>query len=269
MFCAGHRASLLGLSVCLAACAADVDDDTATSANELATAPTPRTICFAGRTWGDVMTSGGIPEIDRLCKQMPNLIRDVPGGRDAAFNFFQWNSDLAHEVDVVVGALDTNHDGVVTGADAPVVLNVVGYSWGGFNAVDFIEAMATDRRFHDDRKTVARFFALDSFRTDALVIPRKRLNVPSNVQRFYSFRHTVAPHDDCSRILFGLVGPFTGRSPYCTGSTECHDYDFSASTSGESVDHCAVPDAASPFVLGFTNGVPVSNLPTELPVARY
>jgi len=262
-----RRVGLVGAVVVLGACAADADD--ATSSDDINGGPIPRTVCFAGRTFGDVMTSGGIPEIDRLCKVMPNLIRDVPGGRDAQYNFFAWDSNLAHEMDVVVGALDTNHDGQVTGADAPVTLTVVGYSWGGFNAVDFINAIASDHRFGPDRKTIAKFFALDAFRTDFLVLPRAEMDVPRNVQKYYSFRHSVAPADDCSIILGGLLGPFTGRVPYCTGSTECHDFDFSAYAAGKNVDHCAVPDAAHPFVVALDNDQIPTGLPPELKVSRY
>jgi hypothetical protein len=172
-------------------------------------------------------------------------------------------------MDVVVAALDTNHDGIVSGADQNVSLNVVGYSWGGFNALDFINAVNGDRRFAPERKTISRYFALDAFRTDFLVIPRQWLDVPANVKRFWSFRHSVAPANDCSIILDGLLGPFTGRTPYCTGSTECHDYDFSKADATKGVDHCEVPEVANPFVVGLTLNQPVSGLPPELRVARY
>lgn len=252
----------------LSGCADTDDDDTST--DEL-NAPIPRTVCFAGRTapYSDPMSGGGIPEIDRLCKVMPNLVRDVPTGRDAKYNFFQWNSVLAHELDVLVGVLDTNKDGKVTGADAPVSLTVVGYSWGGFNAVDFINGIANDKRFSADRKSVAKFFALDAYRTDWLVLPRGEMPVPANVQQFYAFRHSVAPADDCSRIVDGWVGPFTGRVPACTGKTECHDFDFSVSPKGKDVDHCSIPDDAKPFVLALNANQIPSGLPPEQWVTRY
>ena len=258
---------VVGAIFLLGGCASDADEGSLS--DEINGGPTPRTVCFAGRTFGDVMTSGGIAEIGRLCKAMPNVIRDVPGGRDAPYDFFQWDSNLAHEMDAIVTALDTNHDGQVTSADAAVTLTVVGYSWGGYNAVDFINAVASDRRFGADRKQVAKFFALDAFRTDYLIVPRARMDVPANVQKFYSFRHTVAPADDCSIILGGLLGPFTGRVPYCTGSTECHDYDFSRADATKNVDHCAVPDAAHDDVVEINSGAPPTALPPESKVAHY
>lgn len=228
-----------------------------------------RTMCFGGRTLGDPYSVGGIREIDTLCRKLPGLIRDPAGARDAAYPFFQWDSKLDHELDVLVAALDTNHDGVVTNTDAPVRLNLVGYSWGGFNALDMAEAIGKDPRFSASRRAVARFFALDAFRTDYLVWPRGEMRVPSNVASFYSFRHTKAPKDDCSYILFGMVGPFTGRDPACTGTTVCQDYDFSAAPATVDVDHCDVPGSAQPFVLDIVGGRKPSGLPPSLGVDRY
>lgn len=262
--------TVLGVAIAILSGCADTDDEE-TASDDLVDAPIPRTVCFGGRTapFTDPMSGGGIPEIDRLCKAMPNVVRDVPGGRDAAYPFFQWNSVLAHELDVVVDVLDTNNDGKVTGADAPAALTVVGYSWGGFNAIDFVNGIAKDARFAPERKSIAKLFALDAFRTDWLVMPRFDMKVPANVEKFYAFRHSVAPADDCSNIVDGWVGPFTGRVPYCTGKTECHDFDFSKSPKGKDVDHCSIPDDARPFVLALNaNRIP-DGLPPEQWVARY
>jgi pimeloyl-ACP methyl ester carboxylesterase len=200
---------------------------------------------------------------------MPGLVRDLPNGPDTRYPFFQWDTSVAHAVDALVAALDTNDDGIVNNMDAPADLWLIGYSWGGFNARDVASAISIDRRFSPSRRSVARFIALDAYRTDWLVVARDGLRVPSNVRAFDSFRHTVAPENECSVIFWGLVGPFTGRNPKCTGSTVCRDYDFSKAFATATVDHCDVPEKATPFVLDLVAGRTPTRLPPSLPVARY
>jgi hypothetical protein len=188
---------------------------------------------------------------------------------DTEYAFFQWDSSLSHEVDLIVQALDTNHDGRVTDADAPAELNLVGYSWGGFNAHDVAERIAADPRFSSTRRGVTRLFTLDAYRTDYLLLARTEMRVSANVKAFYSFRHTKAPADECSRLIAGLVGPFTGRDPLCTGDTICRDHDFSAAPASEQVDHCDVPRYAQAFVIDLANGRLPGGLPPEKVVKRY
>lgn len=263
--CVASLFSLLG------ACAAQGEEESEAGVDGVAalSAPTPRTMCFGGRTFGDPYSIGGIRELDDLCLRMPGLIRDVPDGRDAPYAFFQWSSSVDHVLDVLVGALDTDHDGAVTTSDAPVDLTLVGYSWGGFNALDLAAKMANDPRLVGARKQVRRLFVLDAFRTDYLVLPRGELRVPENVRTLYSFRHTSAPEVECSSLLFGTIGPFTGRDPLCHRTTECFDYDFSLAPSTANVDHCDVPRYATPFVLELDQGRPPANLPPSRPVRRY
>lgn len=252
----------------LAGCAASTEEEAGGDVAALSAAET-KTVCFGGRTapFGDPYSIGGISELDALCKQMPNVVRDGPGGTDADYHFFQWNSDMAHVLDRIVDALDTNNDGVVTNLDARVDLTLVGYSWGGFNARDVAERIGTDWRFSPSRRSVARLFTLDAFRTDYLY-PRSEIRVPANVGTFYSFRHSVGPDDDCSSFLYGLIGPFTGRDPSCTGTTVCHDYDYSKAASTAGIDHCEVPEAATPAILDITYGR-TPTLPRDQPVRRY
>lgn len=116
--------SALGL---LGACAAPEEDDEGVDgvAALAQPTPTPRTVCFGGRTFGDPYSIGGIRELDDLCRRMPRLIRDESGGRDASYAFFQWSSSLDHVLTVLVSALDTDHDGAITSSDAPVDLTVI------------------------------------------------------------------------------------------------------------------------------------------------
>jgi hypothetical protein len=249
-------------------CAAQNNDDGSDETAQDATARTQVTVCFSGRSLGDdPYASGGNFELGALCRAAPHLIHESRG-TDAAYPFFRWNTSVDEAVNVVVQALDTNHDGVVTNIDADVDLDVIGYSWGGFNARDLIAKIESDRRFSPLRKHVARFIALDPYRTDELVIAKSGIQVPANVGQYYEFRHTVAPKDDCSTIADGLIGPFTGRTPLCTGSTECHDYDYSRDPKTAWVDHCAVPKAATQDVLAIFAGRALPNPPPERPVSR-
>jgi hypothetical protein len=260
---------LLAFAVALLAfgCSAEADEGDR-SEDEVGTAQ-QRTVCFGGRTVGDPFSVGGIKPLADMCQQMPGLIRDVPNGPDAKFSFFQWNSDLGHVLDVIVAALDTNRDGNVTNADAAADLTFVGYSWGGFNARDVAAAIGSDRRFSPLRKPVKRLVVLDAYQTEMLIVPKPDLRVPGNVRFFESFRHSVGPDDDCSKLVPGLLGPFTGRQPLCTGATVCKDFDYSLAPATAGVDHCEVVAQSRNFVLNIVNGRPSQGLPPERPVRRF
>ncbi len=246
-----------------------MESDETASTDEDTTARAQMSICFSGRSLGDnPYDSGGNSEFGVLCKALPGLVHDA-GGHDAAYPFFRWNSNVDRALDVLVSALDTNHDGFVTNMDTAIDLNVVGYSWGGFNARDLIAKVGTDRRFSPSRHGVARFFALDPYRTDELIFGKAEIEIPANVGTLHEFRHTVAPTNDCSRIAWGLVGPFTGRTPECTGTTVCHDYDYSLVPATVNVDHCGIPTHATRPVLQIVRGLAPTTLPRERPVARY
>ena len=259
--------ALSALSALATGCA--MQSEQTADAEEDATVRPQVSICWSGRSLGDnPYDSGGNSQLGTLCKAMPGLVHDA-GGRDGAYPFFRWDSKVDHALDVLVATLDTNHDGVVTNMDTAIDLNVVGYSWGGFNARELVAKIATDHRFSPSRHGVARFFALDPYRTDDLGIGRTELEVPANVGTFYEFRHTAAPADDCSFIAWGLIGPFTGRDPECTGATVCHDYDYSLVPSTAGVDHCGIPSHATRPVLQVVRHLAVTNLPPERRVARY
>ena len=248
------------------ACFASSEEET--SEDEAVSVQT-RTVCFAGATLGPPRETGGISELETLCDRLPGLIRDVPGGPDASFGFFQWTTPISHVLDVLVKTLDTNRDGIVTNTDAPVNLLLVGYSWGGFNARDAADAIDGDQRFSPLRKVVHRLISLDAYKTDYAIFPRADLRVPKNVRFFESFRHSIAPADECSLLFYGLVGPFTGRVPYCTGTTVCKDYDFSKAAATAGVDHCDVPSASEDLVVSLALGTPLGATPPAIPVKRY
>jgi hypothetical protein len=262
------RVGLVSVVLVVAGCAVAPEENTGTTAAS-ATVRQSASVCFAGRSFGsDPYASGGNEDLADLCRSLPHLIRDVEGW-DAAYPFFRWNADLAHAVDVIAAALDTDGDGAVTSSDADMELNVVGFSWGGFDARDVIARIQDDARFSDERKSVARFFALDPYQTVALAFPRRVMQVPANVATLYEFRHTVAPSDDCSRVIPWLVGPFTGREPECTGDTACNDYDYSAAASTADVDHCGVPAAATHAIRELIAGREPDDLPPASSSGRY
>jgi pimeloyl-ACP methyl ester carboxylesterase len=258
----------IGLGACLLGCSGA--DEPGQSVDE-ARGRAVRTVCFAGRSAGaDPYASGGTRQLDTLCTALPGLVRDPAGSPDARYPFFRWNTSLAHVLDVIVGQLDTNHDGKVTTDDAPADLTLIGHSWGGFNAQEIATAILTDRRFAPERRTVHRLVALDAYRTDGLTTARPDMRVPANVTFFEAFRHTRAPSDDCSIIVPGWIGPFTGRDPLCTGTSTCKDYDFSLDSATADVDHCEVVARSAPFVTELVHKRPIATaLPPERPVRRY
>lgn len=245
-------------------------EDEGESASHLsATASTKQvTVCFAGAAAGDPLHAANRDVAD-LCERMPGLVRgsttDPRTGR--AYPFFLVGEPSERSLSAVIRALDTDGDGRVGGGDELFVLNVVGYSWGGFNARWFAQAFTTSPNVAPERRTVARLFALDPFEPTA-----SRLDVPSRVQRFWELRHSVTPADDCSQN--SPLGPYRGLPPRCASSTVCTDYDFSLSPDrsfrgvpGEDVGHCEVPHVARDAVLALTLGRPLPPLPPTRPVA--
>jgi hypothetical protein len=230
--------------------------------------PAQWAVCFSGAAAGDPYRSGGNTELGTLCEQLPGLVhpREYP--------FFTWRDDTSKPLRSLLKVLDTDHDGRVTRADAPVELTLVGFSWGAFNARDLALAILEEPLFADDRKAVARLFLLDPFRTRALVVPESEIRIPGNVDRAWVWRHSIAPASDCSRGA--PLGPYTGRPPVCTGRTQCHDFDFSMALEarfsgrrGSDIGHCTVPGVSSAALLELAAGhEPTSPMPPERPVLR-
>jgi hypothetical protein len=255
----------LGTLLTTVGCAAsDADETTTEQTGELSASSAPRrgvTVCFAGAYRGpDPLATTGNPELAAMCEQMPGLIRAEH------YPFFTFTQRPEGTVlSAVLRALDTNHDGRLNDADEQVELNVVGYSWGGFNAYSFIKAWNESPRVPANRKAVARYFAIDAFRPDALMVDTVRLHVPANVQSFWSFRHSVAPATDCS--VGSAMGPYTGRTPLCQRSTVCTDYDYSLAPETTGLGHCDIPAAADEAILALTYGTELPAMPPTRPVA--
>jgi hypothetical protein len=261
--------SLLGLGlvgVLAIGCSPEAgDEETGEGSAQLGQSRRQLTICFSGAAVGSPYNSGGNSELGDLCNRMPGTL--IKAGR---FPFFTWGLPEEIALEAFIATADTNHDGRVTSADEAFDLNVIGFSWGGYNARDFINMIDDSRRI--EIKTVERFFALDAFKISWLS-RKTSMAVPENVRHYWAFRHSESPDDDCSDSM--PWGPFTGRKPTCSGTTECTDYDYSlapnsyfAGYRGSSVGHCDVPAAATNPILDITAGRTPGNVPPTHPVER-
>lgn len=267
----------LGFAV-LVGCAAPWEDaEDGASAQTARARPKQITVCFAGASvpWDPYATDGN-PQLAEICKSLPNLVRPS-ATRDAQYPFHPWDSNEARVRADVRRALDSDRSGKVDASDEPFELNVIGYSWGGFNGLDLVEAISRDAAYAPPQRVVARFIALDAY---AIGFDTTNLRVPQNVREFYSFRHLKEPPTGCSQTVnlaigewipplagIELIGPFVGKAPLCTGSTACHDFDLGADDSG--LDHCGLPAKAEPYLKRILLGEALGVVPGRLPVARH
>jgi hypothetical protein len=244
-----RRGFLLGLGfgslvlltiACASSESGDPQDEGEESDEQNLTNVRKRTVCFSGASFdSNPYSSQGNAELAQLCESMPGLIRG------SSYPFFTWQE--SGSLKAVVKALDTNGDQKFTAADEPVELTIIGFSWGGFNAVALAREMQTTNLIVTNRrKAVAKVFALDPYTRPGFLMEASQLVVPSNVQRFWEFRHTVAPPSDCSTNA--PAGPYRGIEPSCSRVTKCVDYDFSLAPNdvfsgvrGRDVGHCTLP----------------------------
>ena len=242
---------------------------------------TRRLLCIngAGVDGAGGRGTGGNPAFEQLCGTLgPGLIKDCGTGTCYATFGFEALSNPSR--DALLAVLDTDKNGQITAADAPVDLVVIGYSWGGTNVRDLAAWMENDSRFDADRRGVSLMIALDPYR------PGATMDIPPNVDRFVEYRHSVAPAADCSLITLAGVtisGPYLGIIPRCKASTVCTDYDYTLGGKtfypdafapgkgylGANVDHCALVDVAASAVPPFLAGTAFSPLPPTVPVGPY
>jgi hypothetical protein len=162
-------------------------------------------------------------------------------------------------------AMDRNHDGQVDSADGPCVLNIVGFSWGGVNAVDLANRYLSDTKVASTR-TVTHLALLDPYQPLL-----SKLTIPARVDATAEFRHSIAPSTDCSNTA--PLGPYLGIELHCAAGQACVDYNYSLSPNGvfggypgASVGHCDVPAAAQAPVLEFLTGQALTDVPATVPV---
>jgi hypothetical protein len=244
--------------------------------------PTPRRyLCIngAGVNGPGGRESGGNGWLEQYCATFgAELIQDCVEG--PCFSTFEFEVMTNPSRTTLVGALDTNLDGRVTAADTRFDLVLIGYSWGGTNVRDLAAWMQTDASFDDARRGVSVMVALDAYR------PGASMDVPGNVAKFLSLRHSAAPPGDCSFLTVGgfvLSGPYLGLVPRCKASSQCIDYDYTLGGDtffpgaftpgggyyGSGVDHCGIVNAAVSALPSLLSNKVFSPLPPTVPVAAY
>lgn len=204
------------------------------------------TLCLSG---AGSRRTGGNPAFARVCEPLEGLVRRCdPDGR--CHPTFQITEKGAAS-EALFEALDRDGDGRVGANDAACEVNVVGYSWGGVNAVEITRAFLSDARVDPSRRSVSHLVAIDAYR------PMAKLNVPEGVDVFTSIRHSASPRGDCSER--SPLGPYTGIVPRCRAK-QCSDVDLSATpdASFESLDrgrlrgarigHCSIVGVAGAMI---------------------
>ncbi|MDP1827093.1 MAG: hypothetical protein Q8L48_27715 [Archangium sp.] len=178
------------------------------------------------------------------------------------------DTDAASVAGPLFLALDRNGDNQVNQLDGPIVLNILGFSWGGKNVEDLANRVTTDSRI-DQTVLYSRVVVLDAFQP----FNNGAVTMPVGLDEAWSFRHSVAPSGDCSNAA--PLGPYLGLRLACAAGQSCRDHDFSLAPttffnglSGSSIGHCDVPFAARPYVLDLVaRGQTTTPLPPSVPVS--
>jgi len=240
----------IALMLALTACAPSPSEPSDTRDDPLPTSPIypVRTLCLAGAY---LITDGGNPWFEAICRQTEGVIEDCAGDRcEALFAI----ADVPHTLDVLVEALDTDHSGVVDDDDAPVHLQVLAYSWGGANALRTFDLTA-DPRFGGSRVYFDATVTIDPYRP----LEAERLEPTPSHRRVWSYRHSVTPHGDCSAQA--LAGPYRGIPVSCPDGRRCVDYDLSlepgrtypgpwgGTQTGAQLGHCTIVPAVADLAL--------------------
>ncbi len=227
------------------------------------------TICLTGAT----ERGGSNTPFDEICDQpeVPGVVQSCSGS--TCFNTF--NTFLVNTQSTLYPplfhALDTNNDNQINDSDAKCGVNILGFSWGGYAGVELAGLIANDGRIAANRRRVKRLFVMDPYQ------PTKKITVPTNVDRFVEYRHSVVPSGaDCSKSA--PLGPYKGLQPHCATGQNCIDYDYSlggtnlfptihgGAYEGQDVGHCAVPEVAAPAILADFRGEAFSPLPPTVTV---
>ena len=211
------------------------------------------TMCLTGAI---SHTSGSNQHFRKICEdpRIPGLIPDCRGStcNSTWGNFVQSPKHdlLPHLIDV----LDTNSDGEVTSGDLACEINLVGFSWGGVNAVRLAEEIKESKKISGSRVFVDRLVVMDPYQPQA----RGPLKPPVNVRWARSYRHSVAPARGCSNSA--PLGPYQGLPITCRSWQRCAEYDYSLDPGrwyqapagwyeAKDVDHCLVPAVSHEAVI--------------------
>ena len=219
------------------------------------------TLCLTGALNQDTPSN---QHFKNLCgdSRLKGVVNDCgPFGCNNSFDsFFQF--PLLTVYPALVDALDRNQDGRVDEDDPSCEVNLLGFSWGGVNALSVAKHLANDDQIAETRKRITRVVLLDAFQP----LSQGRMDVPQNVAQVRSFRHSIAPEDDCSHGV--IWGPYRGFGPLCESDQDCVDFDYSEFPDsifiaqsgppfyGNEVGHCDVPNVAHEAAIEFLNNTP-------------
>ncbi len=223
-------------------------------------------VCMAGAFTREDAAN---PTFESICSMLPGIVEDCSGGQ-CYFMYAFSARDAALEG--LISALDTNNDAQVDMLDDDCEVNLLGYSWGGVNTTLMAEAFLSDPRVAPSRAVIDRMVALDPFSP----LAGDTVEIVAGVQRYWSYRHTSSPSNDCSSGA--PLGPYRGLPPLCDSSAQCTDYDYSLTPgasfmgfggtySGAQIGHCTIVDASGPAIVhNLTTGTDFPGAPTSVPV---
>jgi hypothetical protein len=189
----------------------------------------------------------------------------VRSGMNTTFATFP-NANADNLVAPLFAALDKNGDAQANALDGPTQLNLIGFSWGGVNAGSLSTKISTDVRINQNW-LYTRLIILDAYQVGV-----SKVTAPPTVDQSFSFRHSIAPSNDCSAGVF--LGPYKGARLACASTQLCFDYDFSLAPNvsfnnilGRNVGHCDVPLAAHRYVVDLvTKGMMTTAPPPSVAV---
>ncbi len=221
-------------------------------------------MCLTGAMSHDTPSNRHFAE---LCadSRMPSLHQDCWWGdcHDTFDSFLQF--PLLSVYPSLLDALDRTGDGRIDEDDPVCSVNLIGFSWGGVNAISLAHHMQFDPRVPDTHKIVSKIVLLDAFQP----VVAHNMAVPENVESVLSIRHSQASRDDCSGEA--PLGPYLGIAPVCSSSTSCADFDVTAEPNtlyeldrigyrrGDEIGHCLIPLVSHEPVLAYLNDQPYAH----------
>ena len=184
------------------------------------------TMCLAGAI---DQNSGGNQHLLQICDrpELKGVLEDCDDGicYSAFDSFFPISLYKNSVYPTFFNALDRNQDGLVNEDDERCQITVIGFSWGGVNAIRLANDITKDSRISPSRKQIDLLITLDPYQPGKA----NKMKVPISVKKYVEFRRSLAPEEDCSNDAF--LGPYIGFKPKCRFGADCTDFDYSISDS--------------------------------------